>query len=428
MAKPAPNARDAAIWLPVADLRPNPRNPRLHGSEVAQLARTILRTAWGAPIVAQARGRRIIGGHGRLEAAKLILQGLEVDGEMRGGAEHSFGGPPGCVPVRVVDVSDAEADAMTLADNARGLQGTDSAEAIVAMAAQFGRDAAVMADIGFGGAALDALVKSAGDALLGGAGGSNDGDIERHDVIGDDARERIEIEEDEAPVDRAEELRAKWNTAAGQLWEIPSATVAGGVHRILCGDSTKAEDVARVMAGERCDLLATDPPYGINANRMTLGIGKREFARGDGWDASRPDLVPLLALVDKAIVWGGNYFADQLPVSNDWLCWHKKNDGRSFSEFELAWTNLGQNCRLLSHHWSGEEKSHPTQKPLPVVAWSLQIVDSRRVLDPFLGSGTTAVAAERTGRLCSGLEREPVYVAVALERLSALGLTPRLIA
>lgn len=58
MAKPAPNARDAAIWLPVADLRPNPRNPRLHGSEVAQLARTILRTAWGAPIVAQARGRR----------------------------------------------------------------------------------------------------------------------------------------------------------------------------------------------------------------------------------------------------------------------------------------------------------------------------------------------------------------------------------
>lgn len=163
--KPAPNAT-AAVWLPVADLRPNPRNPRLHGSEVAQLARTILRTAWGAPIVAQARGRRIIGGHGRLEAAKLILQGLEVDGEMRGGAEHSFGGPPGCVPVRVVDVSDAEADAMTLADNARGLQGSDSAEAIVAMAAQFGRDAAVMSDMGFGGEALDELVRAAGDAVL----------------------------------------------------------------------------------------------------------------------------------------------------------------------------------------------------------------------------------------------------------------------
>lgn len=157
---------EAAVWMPVADLRPNPRNPRMHGSEVAHLARTILRTAWGAPIVAQARGRRIIGGHGRLEAAKLILAGLEVDGELRGGAEHSFGGPPGCVPVRLLDVSDAEADAMTLADNARGLQGTDNAEAIIAMAAGFGRESALMADMGYDAAALDAMVKSAGDAVL----------------------------------------------------------------------------------------------------------------------------------------------------------------------------------------------------------------------------------------------------------------------
>lgn len=157
---------EAAVWLPVADLRPNPRNPRMHGSEVAHLARTILRTAWGAPIVAQSRGRRIIGGHGRLEAAKLILAGIEVDGELRGGAEHSFGGPPGCVPVRLLDVSDAEADAMTLADNARGLQGTDNAEAIIAMAAGFGRESALMADMGYDAAALDAMVKSAGDAVL----------------------------------------------------------------------------------------------------------------------------------------------------------------------------------------------------------------------------------------------------------------------
>ena len=163
----APNAPDllAAQWLPIADLRPNPRNPRMHGSEVTALARTILRTAWGAPIVAQQRGRRIIGGHGRLEAAKMILRGVEVDGEMRGGAEHSFGGPVGCVPVRLVDVSDAEADAMTLADNARGLQGTDDSAAIVAMAASFGRESTLMADMGFDAAALDRLVQSAGDAV-----------------------------------------------------------------------------------------------------------------------------------------------------------------------------------------------------------------------------------------------------------------------
>ena len=165
-----PNARDAAVWMHVSELRPNPRNPRVHGQEVLKLARTILRTAWGAPIIAQARSKRIIGGHGRLEAAKEILAGIEVDGELRGGAEHLFdaGAPgPGMVPVRLVDVSDAEADAMTLADNARGLQGHDDPTAIVEMASQFGRESALMADVGFDAAALDALVQKAGDAVLG---------------------------------------------------------------------------------------------------------------------------------------------------------------------------------------------------------------------------------------------------------------------
>jgi hypothetical protein len=160
----------AAVYLPLADLRPNPRNPRAHGDEVVRLARTILRTTWGAPILAQASTRRIIGGHGRLEAAKLIVAGLEVDGIMRGGADHLFDRDapgPGMVPVRLVDVSDAEADAMTLADNARALQGVDDAAAVVAMATRdFERDAAVMADMGYGSAELDALVKAAGDAVL----------------------------------------------------------------------------------------------------------------------------------------------------------------------------------------------------------------------------------------------------------------------
>lgn len=188
-----PNAREsAAVWLPVADLKPNPRNPRMHGSEVASLARTILRTAWGAPIVAQARGRRIIGGHGRLEAAKLILRGIEVDGEMRGGAEHSFGGPVGCVPVRLVDVSDAEADAMTLADNARALQGIDSGEMILAMAAGFGRESAIMADIGLHPEALDALVKGAGDATLGNAPPSDAAPTYKGDPDGKEFDEGIE--------------------------------------------------------------------------------------------------------------------------------------------------------------------------------------------------------------------------------------------
>jgi hypothetical protein len=161
------------VYLHLDELRPNPRNPRAHGDEVKRLARTILRTTWGAPIIAQASTRRIIGGHGRLEAARLILAGMEVDGIMRGGADHRFdrdAPEPGMVPVRLVDVSDAEADAMTLADNARALQGQDDAAAVVAMAtAAFERGAPTMEDIGLGAADLDALVKAAGDAVLAGA-------------------------------------------------------------------------------------------------------------------------------------------------------------------------------------------------------------------------------------------------------------------
>lgn len=166
---PSAQAHEAVTWLHVDELKPNARNPRRHGQEVLRLARTILRTAWGAPIIAQKSTRRIIGGHGRLEAAKEILAGTEVDGEHRGGHEHYFDREapgPGYVPVRLVDVSDAEADAMTLADNARGLQGFDDPVAIVEMAAQFGRESETMRDVGFDAATLDAMVQAAGDAVI----------------------------------------------------------------------------------------------------------------------------------------------------------------------------------------------------------------------------------------------------------------------
>ncbi len=170
---PAVGEGVAAVYVHIGALKPNPRNPRLHGEEVLLLARTILRTTWGAPILAQRSTMRIIGGHGRLEAAREIMAGVEVDGLLRGGADHLFSPDapaPGMVPCRIVDVSDAEADAMTLADNARRLQGRDDPALVVAMAsASFTRDAPVMRDMGFAGVDLDALVAKAGDAILGGA-------------------------------------------------------------------------------------------------------------------------------------------------------------------------------------------------------------------------------------------------------------------
>jgi ParB-like chromosome segregation protein Spo0J len=163
------HATSPAEWVHVDYLKPNPRNPRKHGQEVLRLARTILRTTWGAPILAQRSTHRIIGGHGRLEAAREILAGIEVDGELRGGHEHVFaqGAPgPGFVPVRWLDVSDAEADAMALADNARGLQGEDDAVLIAEMAAQFGRESELMRDVGYSAEALDRMIAGAGDAII----------------------------------------------------------------------------------------------------------------------------------------------------------------------------------------------------------------------------------------------------------------------
>lgn len=215
---PTAHAMDsaAAVWMRPAELRANPKNPRRHGAEVQRLARTIVRTTWGAPIIAQASTHRIIGGHGRLDAAKLILAGIEVDGIARGGPEHLFdrSAPgPGLVPVRLVDVSDAEADAMTLADNAVALQGHDDAAAVVAMAtAAFERDAPTMADMGYAAADLDALVRRAGNAVLAAAPPpppafehAPSDDVERPEVIGDpptyrgdpDGREYDESVEDE---------------------------------------------------------------------------------------------------------------------------------------------------------------------------------------------------------------------------------------
>jgi len=168
----------------------------------------------------------------------------------------------------------------------------------------------------------------------------------------------------------------------------------------------------------KVDAVITDPPYGISANKQTLGKGKKEFDRGGDWDNEAPDIRGLLALAPLVCVWGGNYFADQLPVSNDWLVWHKLNDGRSFSECELAWSNFGKQTRHLSHHWPGEEKEHPTQKPLPVMLWCVQQSgDAPTIEDPFMGSGTTGVACVMLGRSFIGIERESKYFDIACRRI-----------
>lgn len=206
----------------------------------------------------------------------------------------------------------------------------------------------------------------------------------------------------------------------GDIWEL-------GAHRLMCGDSTDAAQVALLMNGEKADLLLTDPPYGISADKMTMGMGKQNYTRGE-WDSTRPDLRPLLDIAPLVCIWGGNYFADMLPVNNDWLCWYKNNDGRSFSEFELAWTNYGRNCRHITHHWGSEKKLHITMKPVEVIAWAIQQpkTECKNIVDLFGGSGTTLIAAEQLGRRCYTMEIDPHFCDVILARWEKLtGQTAR---
>lgn len=168
----------------------------------------------------------------------------------------------------------------------------------------------------------------------------------------------------------------------------------------------------------KVDAVITDPPYGICANKQTLGKGKKAFYRGGDWDDGTPDIRWIPGFAAWFCIWGGNYFADQLPPTNDILVWHKLNDGRSFSECEFAWTNSGRQSRIKSHHWSGEEKEHPTQKPLPVMAWCMAIFpEAQSILDPFMGAGTTGVAAVMAARSFIGIEREPKYFDIACRRI-----------
>lgn len=182
--------------------------------------------------------------------------------------------------------------------------------------------------------------------------------------------------------------------------------------RLILGD---CRDVLPTLG--KFDLLLTDPPYGISANKQTLGKGKKDFDRGGDWDDQRPEMTPFLGVAEKHCIWGGNYFTDELQPTNHWLIWHKKNDGRSFSEVEMAWTTYGKQARHLSHHWGGEEKAHPTQKPLAVIDWCLGMVEAVTVLDPFMGSGTTGVACANMGRKFTGIEREPKYFDIACKRI-----------
>lgn len=172
------------------------------------------------------------------------------------------------------------------------------------------------------------------------------------------------------------------------------------------------------------DLAIVDPPYGIDAGKMTMGSGKHEFVKGKDWDSAVPDdeyFEELFRVSREQIIWGGNYF--KLPLNNNWIIWDKKNPNLSFSEAELAWCSINKNVRIFQRlstlpDYDGKKK-HPTQKPIKLYEWLLMKYanENDKILDTHLGSGSIAIACHNLGYELTGCELDKDYYEAAMKRI-----------
>lgn len=185
------------------------------------------------------------------------------------------------------------------------------------------------------------------------------------------------------------------------------------------------------------DLCLTDPPYGIKQDKGFSGfsgfggfgkpIARKQYI--DNWDKKRPskDIFDLiLNKANKVLIFGGNFFADLLPQSTHWIVWDKKNTMPTFSDAELIWTNIKRNSvKIKTFTYNGligKDKTirvHPTQKPVELIEILLTDYSNKNdlILDPFLGSGTTAIACENLNRRWVGIEKEEKYCEIAAKRI-----------
>lgn len=384
-------------------LAPNPRNPRRHPkAQRGAMAGILEEVGWLEPVIYNRTTGRLVNGHLRVEEA------------IRHGDAK--------VPVTYVEMDEPTEALALVAFDRIGWMAENQADVLDSL----------LRDVLTGNADVQAmLAEMAADSKL---------DWGQPEAVADPG----------AQIDRAEELREKWGVERGQLWEI-------GAHRLLCGDSTDAGDVGRLFAGEVVPALCvTDPPYGVSYDaswreEISHAEGRRmgKVANDDRADwsatwalfpgdviyswhpAGATSLVHAAALQDSGfalriqIIWAksnfpigrGDYHVRHEP------CWyavrkdrpaHRTDDRTQTTLWEI---NLDANV----------EGGHSTQKPVECMARPIRNHEFDSVYDPFLGSGTTMVAAEQLGRRCFALEIEPKYVAVALERMAGMGIEPRLL-
>ena len=172
------------------------------------------------------------------------------------------------------------------------------------------------------------------------------------------------------------------------------------------------------------DLAIVDPPYGIDAGKMTMGSGKHNFKQGKDWDSEIPkkDYFDELVRVSKnQIIWGGNYFP--LPLNNNWIIWDKLNPNLSFSEAELAWCSIKKNVRIFKRYSAMDDedgkKQHPTQKPILLYKYCLEkyAKENDKILDTHLGSGSIAIACHDYNFELTACELDKEYYDKAVQRI-----------
>lgn len=285
------------------------------------------------------------------------------------------------------------------------------------------------------------------------AAGYTDEDLET--LLRDLGREMDAPQDAGAQLDKAAELQEKWQIQTGQVWEIPSKTVAGKAHRLICGDCADGNVVKSLLNGKSAKMVWTDPPYGMSLDTDFSGMESRLFKGKTGSNYHAPvigddkpfdpgHIFTTFGNAQEIFLWGADYYSENIPNKNSgsWIVWDKRLDESADkmwgSSFELCWSKQPHKRDIARIKWAGifgMEKQdtgariHPTQKPVELPVWFFERWSAygSLIVDIYLGSGTTMVAAEQTGRLCYGCEIEPKYCAVILDRMERMGLSPRLV-
>jgi len=256
--------------------------------------------------------------------------------------------------------------------------------------------------------------------------------------------EVLEAEEDDFAVPDG---GTETDIVLGDLFEI-------GEHRLLCGDSTDSDQVAKLMNGQKADMVYTDPPYGMfldtNYDQM-FANDKNHKKTGERFDkvkGDHSDFVPELINTifacfnntKEIFIWGADYFAELIPnrIEGSWVVWDKRCDENmdkvSGNTFELCWSKQKHKRLLARILWSGHHgmhkddtktRVHPTQKPTELAKWFFNQwgKDNDLVADLFLGSGSTMVASHQLKRKCYGMELDAKYCQVIVDRMKKLDPT-----